>query len=116
MNKGIITEGDALKNDRGTLTACISGCGNSVAVCLVLIYLFQPFMNSEMIVVCGGGFMGGHLPADLLRRGYRTIRLVDFRLFDDWFQIFPEGENVQFDLRERTAYGRDKSLPLLASA
>jgi nucleoside-diphosphate-sugar epimerase len=88
-----------------------------VAVCLILIYLFQPFMNSEMIVVCGGGgFAGGHLLADLLRRSNRTIRSADSKPSDGWCQNFPEVENLPFDLRERTMRGRDNSVLLPASA
>jgi len=38
-------------------------------------------MSSEKIVVCGaGGFIGGHLVADLIRQGHRSIRAVDLSL------------------------------------
>ena len=61
-------------------------------------------MNSEMIVVCGGGgFIGGHLVADLLRQGHRSIRSVDVKPLDDWYQLFPEVENLRLDLREMAA-------------
>jgi GDP-D-mannose 3', 5'-epimerase len=61
-------------------------------------------MNSEKIVVCGaGGFIGGHLVGDLLRKGHRNIRAVDQKPFDDWYQIFPEAENLQLDLQGREA-------------
>jgi GDP-D-mannose 3',5'-epimerase len=61
-------------------------------------------MNSEKIVVCGaGGFIGGHLVGELLRQGHRNIRAVDQKAFDDWYQIFPEVENIQFDLQRREA-------------
>jgi GDP-D-mannose 3', 5'-epimerase len=63
----------------------------------------------EKIVVCGaGGFIGGHLVGDLLRQGHRDIRAVDQKPFDDWYQIFPEIENVQLDLQGREAC--DKAL------
>lgn len=59
-------------------------------------------MNSEKIVVCGaGGFIGGHLVADLLRQGHTDIRAVDLKPFDEWFQRFPQVENLQLDLRGR---------------
>jgi nucleoside-diphosphate-sugar epimerase len=52
------------------------------------------------LVVCGaGGFIGGHLVADLLRRGHSGIRAVDIKQFNEWFQLFPEAENLQLDLR-----------------
>src|SRR6266850_88414 len=61
-------------------------------------------MNSEKIVVCGaGGFIGGHLIGELLRQGHRNIRAVDQKPFDDWYQIFPEVENLQLDLQQREA-------------
>ena len=52
-------------------------------------------MSSELIVVCGaGGFIGGHLVADLLRQGGRRVRAVDCKPFDEWFQRFPEAETL----------------------
>jgi len=61
-------------------------------------------MSSERIVVCGaGGFIGGHLVADLLRQGHRSIRAVDLKPFDDWYQHFPEVENLQLDLQGKEA-------------
>ena len=61
-------------------------------------------MSSEKIVVCGaGGFIGGHLVADLMRQGHRSIRAVDLKPFEEWYQHFPEVENLQFDLQGREA-------------
>ena len=61
-------------------------------------------MSSELIVVCGGGgFIGGHLVADLLRQGHRAVRSVDVKPFDDWYQMFPAAENLQLDLRDLAA-------------
>ena len=63
-------------------------------------------MESEKIVVCGGGgFIGGHLVAGLLRQG-KQIRSVDVKPFEEWFQMFPEAENLQLDLRERESCER----------
>jgi GDP-D-mannose 3',5'-epimerase len=63
-------------------------------------------MSSGKIVVCGaGGFIGGHLVADLLRQG-KKLRAVDVKPFDEWFQLFPTVENQQLDLQEKEACER----------
>src|SRR5688572_13049718 len=60
--------------------------------------------KSDLIVVCGaGGFIGGHLVSDLLRQGHRAIRAVDLKPLDEWFQLFPEVENLSLDLQEKAA-------------
>jgi nucleoside-diphosphate-sugar epimerase len=57
-------------------------------------------MSSELIVVCGaGGFIGGHLVADLLRQGHHKLRAIDCKPFGEWFQKFPEAENLQLNLQ-----------------
>ena len=56
----------------------------------------------KTVVVCGaGGFIGGHLVADLLRQGYRNVRAVDIKTPDKWFQKFSEADNRSLDLREK---------------
>jgi len=63
-------------------------------------------MKSEKIVVCGGGgFIGGHLVADLLRQG-KKVRSVDVKPFSEWFQMFPEAENLELDLRDKESCER----------
>jgi GDP-D-mannose 3', 5'-epimerase len=63
-------------------------------------------MASEKIVVCGGGgFIGGHLVADLLRQG-KKVRPVDVKPFEEWFQMFPDAESVQLDLRDKQSCER----------
>src|ERR1700730_3388291 len=58
-------------------------------------------MKSDKIVVCGGGgFIGGHLVADLLRQGNK-VRAVDVKPLEEWFQMFPEAESLRLDLRDK---------------
>jgi len=58
-------------------------------------------MASDKIVVCGGGgFIGGHLVAELLKQG-ATVRAVDLKPLDEWFQLFPDAENLQLDLQDK---------------
>jgi len=58
---------------------------------------------SNLTVVCGaGGFIGGHLVADLRARGHR-LRAVDIKPFNEWYQKFPQVENVQADLQLKDA-------------
>src|SRR5256712_12204884 len=61
-------------------------------------------MQTKKIVVCGGGgFIGGHLIADLLRQGHRDLRAVDIKPFDECYQRFPNVENLQLDLQDKAA-------------
>ena len=59
------------------------------------------------ILVCGaGGFIGGHLVADLRRQGCRDIRAVDLKPQDEWYQRSEGVENLQLDLGELAACRR----------
>jgi nucleoside-diphosphate-sugar epimerase len=62
-------------------------------------------MDKDDVIVLagGGGFIGGHLVANLVRNGYRRLRPVDVKPVDAWHQVFPEAENLRLDLRDRAA-------------
>jgi GDP-D-mannose 3', 5'-epimerase len=61
-------------------------------------------MKSDKILVAGaGGFIGGHLIADLRRQGYTHLRAVDQKPVSEWYQSYPDVENLVLDLQGREA-------------
>src|SRR5260221_10431405 len=76
-------------------------------------------MPNKILVAGAGGFIGGHLVAELLRKGHKDIRAVDIKPFNEWYQRFPQIENVQADLQlkescERSAKGAEQIYNLAA--
>jgi len=50
------------------------------------------------VVTGAGGFIGGHLVADLLSAG-RTVRAVDIKPQDEWYQVHDAADNMVADLQ-----------------
>jgi nucleoside-diphosphate-sugar epimerase len=56
-------------------------------------------MPGKTALVAGaGGFIGGHLVAELLRDEGTAVRAVDVRPLDEWHQCFAQAESLQLDL------------------
>jgi len=62
--------------------------------------------NDLVLVTGAGGFIGGHLIADLRRQGYRRLRAVDIKPFDEWYQRFQDVENLSLDLSDKASCER----------
>ncbi len=54
--------------------------------------------NGTVVVTGAGGFIGGHLVADLLRDGYSHVRAVDIKPLNEWYQVHDNAENLQLDV------------------
>ena len=62
--------------------------------------LKNSLQEKSVLVAGGGGFIGGWLVRSLLEHGVTDIRVVDVKPESDWFQVFPQAENMVRDLRE----------------
>jgi nucleoside-diphosphate-sugar epimerase len=58
--------------------------------------------NGKAVVCGGGGFIGGHLVGDLLKKGF-AVRCVDVKPKNEWYQVHPQAENVVADLNLKDA-------------
>jgi GDP-D-mannose 3', 5'-epimerase len=73
---------------------------------------------ASCIVAGAGGFIGGHLVADLVAQGH-DVRAVDHKPLDRWYQLAPDAENLTLDLRDldacrRAVEGTDRVFNLAA--
>ncbi len=59
--------------------------------------------RKQVLVTGAGGFIGGHLVAELRRRGFDHVRGADIKPLPDWYQSFDGVENLVLDLREPAA-------------
>jgi GDP-D-mannose 3', 5'-epimerase len=60
--------------------------------------------KDDLILVTGaGGFIGGHLIADLRAAGYSRLRAVDVKPLTEWYQVFRNVDSRVLDLRNLAA-------------
>lgn len=76
--------------------------------------------HNTVLVAGGGGFIGGHLISEFRRKGYKHIRAVDVKPFDEWYQRFDDVENLELDLNLKencdvAAKGADEIYTLAAN-
>jgi GDP-D-mannose 3', 5'-epimerase len=58
--------------------------------------------KEKLVVITGaGGFIGGHLVSVFRAWGYKSIRAVDIKPIEDWYQRFDDAENLSLDLNEK---------------
>ena len=55
---------------------------------------------NKIIVAGAGGFIAGHLVKELIKKG-NSVRAVDIKPLNEWYQISGEADNLVLDLRLR---------------
>jgi len=59
------------------------------------------YKKMKKIIVAGaGGFIGGHLTGELVKKGH-MVRAIDIKPLNEWYQVYPQVENLILDLRLR---------------
>ena len=76
--------------------------------------------QNRVLVTGAGGFIGGHLVSEFRKQGYKQIRAVDVKPFDEWYQRFNDVENLRLDLNlkencDRASKGVDEIYNLAAN-
>jgi nucleoside-diphosphate-sugar epimerase len=56
---------------------------------------------NKVVVAGAGGFIGGHLVSTLRKESNHLIRAVDIKPLNEWYQVFPDVDNLVLDLREK---------------
>jgi L-asparaginase/Glu-tRNA(Gln) amidotransferase subunit D len=61
----------------------------------------KEYLKMKKIVVAGtGGFIAGHLVNELTEKGY-SVRAVDIKPLNEWYQVSDKADNLVLDLRLR---------------
>src|SRR5580698_9541918 len=63
---------------------------------------FAQYPAGVALVTGAGGFIGGHLVGELRKSGW-TVRAVDRKPLQDWYQLFDDAENISADLSKPDA-------------
>ena len=59
-------------------------------------------IRGARVLVCGaGGFIGGHLVKTLFEQGASSVRAVDVKPFNEWYQHHAEADSRILDLQLR---------------
>jgi GDP-D-mannose 3', 5'-epimerase len=66
---------------------------------LVLVHLEANVRKVDTVVTGAGGFIGGHLAGKLLEQGL-SVRAVDVKPLHEWYQVFPDAQNMVADLSQ----------------
>ena len=53
---------------------------------------------NRIVVTGAGGFIGGNLISSLRRQGFKRIRAIDIKPFEEWYQHFDDVESLVLDL------------------
>jgi nucleoside-diphosphate-sugar epimerase len=64
---------------------------------------FDYLQGKRVLVAGGGGFIGGHMARRVAELGASSVRCVDIKPFEEWYQVHDDMENVVADLGELPA-------------
>ena len=59
-------------------------------------------MSKKIFVAGAGGFIGGHIVKELMKRGYK-VKAADIKPLNEWFQIFDGAMNYERDLSDKNS-------------
>ncbi|HEV2879178.1 MAG TPA: NAD-dependent epimerase/dehydratase family protein [Candidatus Eremiobacteraceae bacterium] len=55
--------------------------------------------RGTILIAGGGGFIGGWMAQEALKRGFAYVRNVDIKPFEEWYQVHSDADNLILDLR-----------------